>query len=184
MKESFRSAEDEGEVNTMKKVLGIVMVLMMVVGLMVPVFGSAESVKGHSSMYVYCANGKRLNVRAEPSQSSDLLFRLENGSKVSILGDAGNGWAKVSSDGREGFVKTTFLQAKKPAGSNFKSFSAKVYSANGKKVNMRVSANLKADRITQLKDSTTIKVIGAIGDWYKIKWANATGYMLKKYVRS
>ena len=49
---------------------------------------------------------------------------------------------------------------------------------------MRVSANLKADRITQLKDSTTIKVIGAIGDWYKIQYANAIGYMLKKYVRS
>ena len=184
MKESFRSAEDEGEVNTMKKVLGIVMVLMMVVGLMVPVFGSAESVKGHSSMYVYCANGKRLNVRAEPSQSSDLLFRLENGSKVSILGDAGNGWAKVSNDGREGFVKTTFLQAKKPAGSNFKSFSAKVYSNNGKKVNMRVSANVNADRIAQLEDSTAIKVIGAVGDWYKIQYANATGYMMKKFVRS
>ena len=172
----------------MKKVLGIVMVLMMVVGLMVPVFGSAESVSGHSSMYVYCANGKRLNVRAEPSLSSDLLFRLENGSKVSILGDAGNGWAKVSSSGREGFVSTAFLQANKPAATNkkstFKTFSAKVHSANGKKVNMRVSANLKADRITQLKDSTTIKVIGAIGDWYKIKWANATGYMMKKFVRS
>ena len=70
------------------------------------------------------------------------------------------------------------------AGSNFKPFSAKVHSANGKKVNMRVSANLKADRITQLKDSTTIKVIGAIGDWYKIQYANAIGYMLKNYVRS
>ena len=108
----------------MKKVLGIVMVLMMVVGLMVPVFGSAESVKGHSSMYVYCANGKRLNVREEPSLHSDRLFRLENGTKVSILGDVGNGWAKVSSNGREGFVSTAFLQAKKPAGINFKSFSA------------------------------------------------------------
>ncbi len=70
----------------MKKVLGIVMVLMMVVGLMVPVFGSAESVKGHSSMYVYCANGKRLNVREEPSRNSNLLFRLENGSKVTHPG--------------------------------------------------------------------------------------------------
>ena len=46
---------------------------------MVPVFGSAESVSGHSSMYVYCANGKRLNVREEPSLHADRLFRLENG---------------------------------------------------------------------------------------------------------
>ena len=168
----------------MKKVLGIVMVLMMVVGLMVPVFGSAESVSGHSSMYVYCANGKRLNVREEPSLHADRLFRLENGTMVSILGDVGNGWAKVYSSGREGFVKTSFLQAKKPAGSNFKSFSAKVYSNNGKKVNMRVSANVNADRIVQLEDSTSMKVIGATGDWYKIQWANATGCMMKKFVRT
>ena len=49
---------------------------------------------------------------------------------------------------------------------------------------MRVSANLNADRVAQLEGSTAIKVIGATGDWYKIQWANATGYMLKKYVRS
>ena len=176
--------KDAEMIRKIHRILGIVMVLMMVVGLMVPVFGSAESVSGHSSMYVYCANGKRLNVRAEPFLSSDLLFRLANGSKVSILGDAGNGWAKVSSSGREGFVKTSFLQAKKPAGSNFKSFSAKVYSNNGKKVNMRVSANVNADRIAQLEDSTAIKVIGSVGDWYKIQYANATGYMMKKFVRS
>ena len=30
---------------------------------------------------------------------------------LTILGDAGNGWAKVSSSGREGFVKTEFLQS-------------------------------------------------------------------------
>ena len=171
----------------MKKVLGIVMVLMMVVGLMVPVFGSAESVSGHASMYVYCANGKRLNVREAPSLNSGLLFRLENGTKVSILEDSGYGWAMVSANGREGFVKTEFLQSKKPAAnknSNFRSFSARVYSNNGKKVNMRVSANLNADRIAQLEDSTAIKVIGATGDWYKIQWANATGYMMKKFVRS
>ena len=173
----------------MKKVLGIVMVLMMVIGLMIPVFGSAESVTGHSSMYVYCANGKRLNVRQMPSLEARLLFRLENGSKVSILEETGDGWAMVSSNGREGFVKTEFLQSKKPASaekkeSTFKSFSAKVYSDNGKKVNMRVKADIKADRIAQLEDSTAIKVIGETGNWYKIQWANSTGYMMKKYVRS
>ena len=44
----------------MKKVIGIVMVLMMVLGLMIPVFSSAESVKGHSTMWVVCADGRRL----------------------------------------------------------------------------------------------------------------------------
>ena len=118
MKESFRGAEDEREDTAMKKVLGIVMVLMMAVSLMVPVFGSAESVAGRSAMYVWCANGKRLNVREAASLNAEMLFRLENGSKVTILGDAGNGWAKVSSSGREGFVSAAFLQANKPAAAN------------------------------------------------------------------
>ena len=171
----------------MKKVLCTVMVLMMAIGLMIPAFGSAESVTGRSTMYVYCANGKRLNVREEPSLYARLLFRLENGEKVSILEDSGNGWALVSCNGGKGFVKTEFLQSKKPAAaekknSTFKSFSAKVYSTNGKKVNMRVKADINADRIAQLENYTAIKVIGEIGDWYKIQWANATGYMMKKYL--
>lgn len=173
----------------MKKILCIAMVLMMAIGLMIPAFGSAESVTGRSSMYVYCANGKRLNVRVAPAVNATLLFRLENGEKVSILEDSGNGWARVSNNGRAGYVKTEYLRAQMPAAagkqnSTFKSFSAKVYSTNGKKVNMRVKANVKADRIAQLENYTAIQVVGEAGDWYKIQWANATGYMMKKYVRS
>ncbi len=169
----------------MKKFLGIMMVLMMVIGLMIPVFASAGSVAGRSTMYVYCANGKRLNLRVAPSMNAARITLLETGTQVAILGDYGDGWAKVSAEGKTGFVKTAFLRSAQPAAANnssFKSFSAKVYSADGKKVNMRVSANIRADRIAQLESYTTITVIGQVGDWYKIRWANATGYMMKKYV--
>ena len=173
----------------MKKVIGIVMVLMMVVGLMIPVFASAERVTGKTAMYVYCKNGKKLNVREAATRDSQLLFRLQNGNKVSILEDAGNGWAKISYDGKEGFVSTSFLRSRMPARairkiSTFRPFSAKVYSPNGKKCNLRVAADINSDRIAQLEGSTAIKVIGETGDWYKVQWANATGYMLKKFVRS
>ena len=155
---------------------------------MIPAFGSAESVSGKSAMYVYCANGKRLNVREMPSLNASILFRLESGTKVSILGDAGDGWARVSCSEGTGYVKTAFLRSKMTAtakkASTFKAFSAKVYSPNGKKVNLRVSANLNADRIAQLEGYTAIRVIGESGDWYKVQWANATGYMMKKYVRA
>ena len=171
----------------MKKILSIVMVLMMAIGLMIPAFGTAESVKGHSEMYVYCANGKRLNVRDMPMVNSSLLFRLDNGTKVRIIADMGDGWARVSAGGREGFVKTSFLTSKQPGSAanngTFKSFAAKVYSDNGKKVNMRVRADINADRIAQLENYTHIQVIGETGNWYKIKWANAVGYMMKQYVR-
>ena len=173
----------------MKKVLSIVMVLTIVAGLMVPVFASAERVTGKTSMYVYCKNGKRLNVREASTRDSQLLFRLENGNKVSILEDAGNGWAKISYNGKEGFVSTSFLRSKMPARtlkkiSTFKPFSAKVYSPNGKKCNMRVNASVKADRIAQLNGQTSIKVIGNAGNWYKIQYGNATGYMMKEFVRA
>ena len=47
---------------------------------------------------------------------------------------------------------------------------------------MRVKADINSDRIAQLEDSTSIKVIGETGNWYKIQWANSTGYMMKKYL--
>lgn len=171
----------------MKKVMSIVMVLMMAIGLMIPAFGTAESVKGHSEMYVYCANGKRLNMRDMPMPNASRLLLLENGTKVRIIADMGEGWARVSAGGREGFVKTAFLTSKQPgsaASGTFKPFAAKVYSDNGKKVNMRVRADVRADRIAQLENYTSIQVIGQTGNWYKIKWANAVGYMMKQYVRA
>ena len=101
----------------MKKVIGIVMVLMMVLGLMIPVFSSAESVKGHSTMWVVCADGRRLNVRSAPAKDAKIIYRVENGDSLSIQDDepVPSGWAMVRKGNKDcGFVMTKFLKSSKP----------------------------------------------------------------------
>ena len=58
----------------MKKILSVAIVLMMLLGLMIPVFASADTAVG--TLWVNCADGKRLNVRQEPSKNAKLLYRV------------------------------------------------------------------------------------------------------------
>ena len=76
----------------MKKLISIVLALMTIVGLMIPVFAGAEGTE-NTTMWVNCADGKRLNVRE--SVNGKLLYRLECGTKVEIQSSvaAPSGWA-------------------------------------------------------------------------------------------
>ena len=58
----------------MKKLISIVLALMTIVGLMIPVFAGAEATE-NTTMWVNCADGKRLNVRE--TVNGKLLYRLE-----------------------------------------------------------------------------------------------------------
>ena len=137
--------------------------------------------------YITSPNGKKVNLRTGPGLGYGVGTQVEPGTKVDLLSTA-NGWSAVKYNGFTVYVQSKFLsryepgtEPKKPA--SFKSFSGQVYSPNGKKVNMRVSADINSDRIAQLEPWTSVEVIGETGSWYKIRWANATGYMMRKYVR-
>ena len=39
-------------------------------------------------------------------------------------------------------------------------------------------------RIVSIALALVVVACCAVGDWYKIQYANATGYMMKKFVRS
>lgn len=137
--------------------------------------------------YITSQNGKKVNLRTGPGMGYGVGTQVEPGTEVALLSTS-NGWSAVKYNGFTVYVQSKFLSRYKPgtepkkAGA-FESFSGRVYSANGKKVNMRVSADINSDRIAQLEPWTSIDVIGEYGSWYKIRWANATGYMMKKYIR-
>ena len=64
----------------MKKVIGIVMVLMMVPGPIIPVLSSAASakdVKNVDYMRVNCEDGITLNMRESASKSAKVPCRVE-----------------------------------------------------------------------------------------------------------
>ena len=68
----------------MKKLMTMVLALVMAIGMMIPMFASADQ-KTQDYMWVNCADGKTLNVRETPDTKAKVLYRVESGKKIEIL---------------------------------------------------------------------------------------------------
>ena len=79
-------------------------------------YSSSSDNKG-ITRYVNASVG--LNVRKGPSTSYSKLGKLSYGKSVKVLSTS-NGWSKISYDGRTAYVKSTYLQAKKPSSTSSK----------------------------------------------------------------
>ncbi len=178
----------------MKKLLSVLIVVMMAVGLMIPVFASAED------MWVNCENGKKLNLRAEPSTHSKRLGQIECGQKVEILDPyVGNGWAyvRVDSTNHYGYVMKKFLVSSKPGKyeitereDNFRSVSPYMVEAKARSKNsddsvcLRVKPNKTSGAIRRLMIGDQLQVIAKGKTWSQVydPMTGATGYVANDYM--
>ncbi len=185
----------------MKKLIALVLVLMTAVTLMLPVFASAESTRLPSTMWVNCADGKRLNVRDLASTKGAVLYRLDCGTRVEVICsvETAKGWAYVEVPGHKqgGFVMTKFLVEKQPGkyeiterSDNFRSVSPYYVSAkalNGKtenSVGLRTSPNKTAKMIRRLTAGDRLKVVAVGKTWSKVvdMTTGKTGYVANDYL--
>ena len=178
----------------MKKLLSVLIVVMMAVGLMIPVFASAED------RWVNCANGKKLNLRAEPQAHAKLVGRIECGKKVEVLdANAAKGWARVRVEGTgaTGYVSTKFLVSKKPGkyeiterDDSFRSVSPYMVEAKARGKNsedsvcLRVKPNKTSSAIRRLMAGDQLQVIARGRTWSQVRdpMTGATGYVANDYM--
>ena len=185
----------------MKKLIALALVLMSVFTLMIPVFASAETAIPGSAMWVNCEDGRRLNVRATPSTSGRLLYRLDCGTRVEIVGMTGvpAGWAFVRSAGHDagGFVMTKFLVSRQPSiyeiterSDNFRTVNPFIVSAMAldsqttESVGLYTAPNVTAPMIRRLMAGDRLQVIAAGDVWCRVfdLATGQTGYMINDYM--
>ncbi len=182
----------------MKKVVGILMVLMMAVGLMIPVFATAQSVEGHDYMWVNCANGKKLNVRLCANKSSEVMYQVECGTKLYVIESIDKNWAYVRAEGKAaGYVMTEFLVAQKPGKyeitereDNFRKVTPYMVTAIARgqntqeSVGLRVKPNKTAKMVRRLMAGDTLEVIAVGTVWSQVKdlQTGKTGYVANDYI--
>ena len=82
---------------------------------------------------------------------------------------------------------SSFLTTEKPEAyatpePAFKSYTAYVYSSNGKSVNLRKGAGTRYESLASLDVGTELTVIGESGNWKKVVAGNETGYIMNTYV--
>ena len=181
----------------MKKLISVAIILVTVFALVLPVAASAsESVE--KDMWVNCADGKKLNVREEPSTGSGIITRLECGTKVHVDYSCGNGWVAVSDYHFSGYVQAKFLVASKPGkyeiterDDNF--VAVKPYLATAKALNaktdrsvgLRVKPNKSSGAIRRLTVGDRLQVVARGKVWSKVVdlQTGKTGYVANDYIQ-
>ena len=137
--------------------------------------------------YVTSGNGKSVNVRSAGKSGAKVIATVEVGTQVTVT-QRGKSWSQVTGEFGTGYILNTYLSSTKPEitpvpdETPYPSFTAYVYSSNGKSVRMRQRASASARAVTALEVGTEVTVIGELGNWYKVKAGTKEGYMMKTYI--
>ncbi|MEM5644361.1 SH3 domain-containing protein [Bacillus cereus] len=132
-------------------------------------------------------NATSLRVRSAANTSSSILGNLKNGEKVTVLGKA-NGWAKISYQGKEGYVSLEFVklgagkQEEKPV-ENIKNGTQEVGTINATSLRVRSAANTSSSILGNLKNGEKVTVLGKANGWAKINYQGKEGYVSLEFVK-
>ena len=127
----------------------------------------------------YVTTTTTVNVRSSDSEQADKLGKVAGGTKLQVLEQRANGWTKVDYEGKEGYIKTEFLQlAESAAGAE--TIGTVTATTN---INVRASASETADRLGVLSGGDSAELVGTEGDWSKIKYNGQIGYVKTEYVQ-
>ena len=127
----------------------------------------------------YVTTTTTVNVRSSDSEQADKLGKVSGGTKLQVLEQRPNGWTKVDYEGKEGYIKTEFLQlAESAAGTETIGTVTATTNIPG-----RASASETADRLGVLSGGDSAELVGTEGDWSKIKYNGQIGYVKSEYVQ-
>ena len=127
----------------------------------------------------YVTTTTTVNVRSSDSEQADKLGKVSGGTKLQVLEQRPNGLTKVDYEGKEGYIKTEFLQlAESAAGTE--TIGTVTATTN---INVRASASETADRLGVLSGGDSAELVGTEGDWSKIKYNGQIGYVKSEYVQ-
>ncbi|MES9693828.1 SH3 domain-containing protein [Bacillus toyonensis] len=137
-------------------------------------------------------NATSLRVRSAANTSSSVLGNLKNGEKVTVLGKA-NGWAKISYQGKEGYVSLEFVkidgnteEIKKPeqpktSDATIKNGTQEVGTINATSLRVRSAANTSSSVLGNLKNGEKVTVLGKANGW--ANYQGKEGYVSLEFVK-
>ncbi|MDV2686908.1 SH3 domain-containing protein, partial [Alkalihalophilus lindianensis] len=119
-------------------------------------------------------------MRKSASNSAAVVASLAKGTAVTVYSEA-NGWAKVKANGKEGYVSTSFLAAKKAENSKQTNVTVKATTKyvdiDSGSLNLRKSASTNAAVVTSLAKGTAVTVYSEANGWAKVKANGKDGYV-------
>lgn len=146
-----------------------------------------------------------VNVRASDSEQAERIGKVAVGDVMPLLEEKANGWSKVEYDGKEGYIKSEFLESVDEEAENVgnpdvdgaeegaaeeSSSEASQNSASGSElpatgkikvaetVNIRKSCSETADKVGTVFPGETLEIVMQQADgWTRVKYNGQTGYV-------
>ena len=145
-----------------------------------------------------------VNVRASDSEQAERIGKVAVGDVLPLLEEKANGWSKVEYDGKEGYIKSEFLESvdetsenggdsdgaeeegageEASSGASQNAASGSELPATGKikvaeTVNIRKSCSETADKVGTAFPGETLEIVMQQADgWTKVKYNGKTGYV-------
>lgn len=126
----------------------------------------------------YATATTTVNVRSSDSEQADKLGKVTGGAKLQVLEVRVNGWTKVLYEGKEGYIKSEYLQMVESAAGAEVIGTVKATT----NINVRSAASETADRLGVLAGGDTAELIANENGWCKIKYQGQIGYVKADYV--
>ncbi|MDE7313150.1 MAG: SH3 domain-containing protein [Eubacterium sp.] len=136
----------------------------------------------------------KVNMRKQRSTDSDVVQTLNAGTKVMIYGTSKDGWFRVRSKGKFGYVKKEYIVSSKSKVEKDTTTSQGQSSPNylnegdritlTQSVNIRTSMSETADRVGLAYQGDVVTVIMSYAEgWSKVSWNGQTGYAKTEFLR-
>lgn len=126
-----------------------------------------------------------LRLRSAANTSSDTLAQARKGSTVTVEEKAGDGWYKVTYDGKTGYMSGDWLTVALEDGTVLPASQGtepelKQGVVNTAVLNVRAGAGTNYKKVGSLRSGTTVDILADLGNgWYQIK----SGYISAEYIK-
>ena len=127
----------------------------------------------------YVTTTATVNVRSSDSEKADKMGKVSQGTQLQVVEERVNGWTKILFDGKEGFIKSEYLEAVESA-AGMESIGIVTATTN---INVRSSASETADRLGVLAGGDSAELLANENGWCKIKYNGKVGYVKSDYVQ-
>lgn len=126
----------------------------------------------------YATSTTRVNVRSSDSEQADKLGQIPQGTRLKVQEVRINGWTKVIFEGKDGYIKSDYLQFTESAAgqSTIGTVTATTL------VNIRSMANETSERLGQLATGESLDLLGTEGDWCKVIYDGQVAYVKAEFV--
>ncbi|MBO4976600.1 MAG: SH3 domain-containing protein [Lachnospiraceae bacterium] len=131
---------------------------------------------------VYAKATTTVNVRSSDSEQADKLGKVSGGTRVQIVEQLANGWIKIVFEGKDGFIKSQYLQIEGSASANTGGDAIKTVKATTN-VNMRKEASQTSEKIGVVVGGDTLEVLSEANGWSQVRYNGTVGYVKSEYLQ-